>query len=66
MMDIVKMRYNYRKLIGLTEYEEGNYTITDVLVDRYGESRVIREYVNFMESLTVEHKEDVTELYGKL
>ena len=66
MMDIVKMRYSYRKLIGLTEYEEGSYTITDVLVDRYGESRVIREYVNFKESLTVERKEDVTELYGKL
>ena len=66
MMDIVKIRYGYRKLIGATEYEQGNYKITDVLVNRCGESRVIREYVNFMESLTIEHKEDVTEEYGKL
>jgi hypothetical protein len=65
-MDIVKMRYNYRKLIGLVEKQEGNYQINDYMIDHYGRTRVMREYINLDVCNSPEEIEDVTEEYGKL
>ena len=65
-MDIVKIRYNYRKLIGLVERQQGNYQINDYTIDHYGQTRVMREYINLDVCNSPEEIEDVTDEYGKL
>lgn len=66
MIDIIKIRYNYRKLIKQIEgFDERGYHWQDELVKgRYGETKVERVF-DIGEYGPV-YEEDVSELYGEL